>query len=45
MVSAGLTWFNATVSFFFNNQGQKVNGEQNRHHLKEEIIPSIKNVC
>ena len=29
MVSAGLTWFNATVSFFFNNQGQKVNGEQN----------------
>ena len=41
MVSACITWYGATKSFFVNNKGLEVNAKRYKTHLEKELLPNI----
>ena len=44
MVSACITWYDATKPLFINNKGSKVNAKRCRTHLKKELLPNIESM-
>ena len=44
MVSACVTWYGATKSFFVNDKGLKVNSKTYKKHLEKELIPDIERI-
>ena len=44
MLSACITWYGATNSFFVNNKSLKVNAKRYKTHLEKELLPNIESM-